>query len=182
MAVTADLSRPLTEAEMATLAKLLPRAFATSRAAVPKTGSQYQALVNLSVPRTDDADRQTDLVTRGNTVILTDEQAAKFLPPVKPFPMIRRIKDQHEPLPRITGRHMSGPIRQPPVPQPGTADPRPDPAGSSVITEVKDDADQNPPVPEMNEPAAGSENAPVTTQDAIDLPPGTRVTNGITRQ
>ena len=39
----------------------------------------YQALINLSVPRRGDKDKQTDIVHAGETVELDDDLAAQFL-------------------------------------------------------------------------------------------------------
>jgi len=131
--------------------------------------SAYQAIVNLSVPRTGDPNRETDLVLAGETIDLTDDMAAKFLPPLKAFPMIRSAKDSTEPLPRLHPKQLSGiainqrtgqRIGNPGVPE----NARPDPPGSSQVTVLEP--------PEANEPQPGSEDSPPPPdQDAVDIPP-----------
>jgi hypothetical protein len=131
--------------------------------------SAYQAIVNLSVPRVGDPNRETDLVMAGETIDLTDDQAAAFLPPRKAFPMIRSVKDSGEPLPAVHPRRLSGiSINQRTGKRIGMPGPpegaRPDPPGSSVVTVLEP--------PEANEPQPGSEDAPPPPeQDAVDIPP-----------
>jgi hypothetical protein len=130
--------------------------------------SAYQAIVNLSVPRVGDPNRETDLVLAGETIDLTDDMAAKFLPPLKAFPMIRSVRDSSDPLPAIHPKQLSGiainqrtgkRIGVPGPPQ----DARPDPPGSTTITVLEEP-------PEANEPQPGSEDAS-PDQDAVDIPP-----------
>lgn len=119
---------------------------------------KYQALVNLSVPMpvlpgvADE--KRTILVPPGETIELTEQQAHHFLHEL-PRPAIRPVAEGSEPLPRITGRDLSGRAFGPP------ADARRDPAGSSgvIVTEI----------PEASEPQPGDEQGPDT--DAVDLPP-----------
>ena len=130
-----------------------------------RTGAVYQALANISVPWAgENPDHRTDLVMRGNpTRMLTDEEAEPLLnrPAHLGGPVIRKIKEASEPLPAMTGRTLSGPIRAPGQPAPGTDGPRPDPAGSSQVYEIQQ--------PELAEPQAGTEQ--VTDDGAVDLPP-----------
>jgi hypothetical protein len=129
--------------------------------------SAYQAIVNLSVPRIGDPNRETDLVMAGETIDLTDDMAANFLPPLKAFPMIRSVKDSGEPLPAIHPKQLSGiSINRRTGKRIGLPGPpegaRPDPPGSSTITMVEP--------PEANEPQPGTEDSP-PEQDAVDIPP-----------
>ena len=165
MADTATAVRSLTAEERKTLAELLKRSGqqATPRIA-SKVGSTYQALTNLSVPRRGDPDKQCDLVTMGNTVILTDDEAALFLPPNKPVPCIRPVSELNEPLFPVPARVLSGPRRVP-------ADARPDPAGATTVQVV---AEVQP--PEATPAVLGSENSPGAPaeppsipQDALDI-------------
>lgn len=86
--------------------------------------SEYQALTHISLPR---ADGRTDLVTRGNTCKLTEEQARDFMS--RTPPIVRPAREANQPLPVLTGRSMFGM-------QPGAAPAAgifPDPAGSSGL-------------------------------------------------
>lgn len=183
---TATAGKPLSPAEQAKLVELLSRAGGVSLAAarqayVQKVGSMYQALDNLSVPRPDG---QTDLVPRGATVKLTDDEAAMFLPPVKSFAMIRRAAEQNQEMPFHHPRMHWGVQRGIPGPQSqgGPLDQggaRVDPPGSTKVMVQ---------IPESNEPHAGSENLPsdlaaqlgltgdggrdLSGPDAMDIPPG----------
>lgn len=168
MAATVTKPAGLSAEEMKALNDLAARAGLTLGKPPPRTGSVWQALVNISVPRPGDPDKATDLVMAGNTVTLTDEQAAKFLPPNKQVALIRKKAESGQPLPRITGRHLAGRLNGPP------ADVRPDPAGSSRVIKTEEAV-----IPEMTEPGPGGEEDKLP--DAIDLPPGTRVTGGISR-
>lgn len=128
--------------------------------------TKYLALVNLSVPRKNDPNKETDLVEVGETVELDDETAAKFLPPLRRPAVIRKAADRTSEMPVLRPRDLSGvAINQRTgkrVGYPGPpADARPDPPGSSQVLVQE--------LPESNEPQPGSENAPV--QDAEDIPP-----------
>lgn len=133
--------------------------------------SSYQAIVNLSVPRRGDPNKETDLVLEGETVDMDDDVASLFLPPLKAFPMIRPVKDSGEPLPRPHPKQLSGiAINQRTGKRIGFPGPpqnaRADPPGSSTITVMEP--------PEANEPAPGSETGgqPVPPEvDAEDIPP-----------
>lgn len=133
--------------------------------------SAYQAIVNLSVPRKNDPNKETDLVFAGETVDLPDDVAALFLPPARVPAVIRSVRESSEPLTRLLPRQLSGVainrrtgkrIGFPGPPQ----DARPDPPGSSMIQVVEP--------PEAHEPQPGDETAgqdvpaPV---DAEDIPP-----------
>ena len=129
--------------------------------------SSYQAVVNLSVPRKGDPNRETDLVLAGETIDLPDDVAALFLPPVKAWPMIRSVKESGEPLPAVHPKQLSGvAINQRTGKRIGYPGPpqgaRPDPPGSSQVTVLEP--------PEASEPQPGSENAPAEV-DAEDIPP-----------
>jgi len=129
--------------------------------------TSYQALVNLSQPRKDNS-KETDLIAPGETVDLTDEQAAQWLPPHRAFAMIRKAEGEQA-LPAVLPRQMFGIAINPRtgklLGRPGPpAEARPDPPGSSTV-QVQ--------IPEAAEPQPGSENEP-PPQDAVDLPPRRR--------
>jgi hypothetical protein len=124
---------------------------------------KYQALTNLSVPMPGDKDARTFLVPRGETVELTEEQARNLSTMPGGRPAIRPVKEGSEPMPELTGRLLSGPIRRPPPPAPGTDSARPDPPGSSRVAVYHD-------APELHEPQLGSENG--LDMDALDIAPG----------
>lgn len=144
---TAEKARPLNAEERRQLTALLER---SGQRSVPahREGQKYQALMNLSVPRRGDTERQCDLVPVGETVTLTDEEAALFLPPHKPLPMIRPVSDQGEPLHRIPARALAGQLRVP-------AMARPDPAGSTQVSVIEEPS----PVPESQQVRVGAENS-----------------------
>lgn len=128
--------------------------------------TKYMALVNISVPRKNDPNKETDLVMAGETVELDDEIAALHLPPLRRPATIRKAADRTSEVPVIRPRDLSGvAINQRTgkrIGYPGPpADARPDPPGSSQILVQE--------VPEANEPVPGSENAP--RDDAMDIPP-----------
>lgn len=132
---------------------------------------KWQALDNLSVPRANDPEHKTDLVVPGDTVDLTEEQASHYLgtcrcPPHqqrRQYPSIRKAAEASKPMPQMPPRLRSGPLRGPA----SAIGERADPKGSSRIIEQK--------VPEMDEPSPGSESG---DENALDLPPGTRVAAG----
>jgi hypothetical protein len=139
---TTEKARPLNADERRALAELLAR---SGQRSVPahREGQRYQALMNLSVPRRGDTDKQCDLVPAGETVTLTDDEAELFMPPVKPVAMIRPVSEQGEPFHRIQARQLAGRIRIP-------AHARPDPEGATSIIETN-------PVPEATPAVIGSE-------------------------
>lgn len=167
---TAELVQPLSQSEKERLDELLARASAGQGPAV-RIGKPYVALVNLSVPRRGDPEKNTDLVPAGETVHLTDEEAAQYLrhggrdgrqiAVIRPAtgPKSSNLKPQ-----RVPPRAVSGRLTAPP------ADARPDPAGSSAIQVAQ------PLIPESAEPVPGTENfdgdagpgsGPVEAEDII---------------
>jgi hypothetical protein len=140
------------------------------QAVVSEGRAKYQVLVHTSVPQRDPVTGkptgQTDLVSPGETVELT-EQEARHLMDTSPrsghrVPLVRPAKDAKEPLQRVHPAHASGIMQRP-------ADARPDPAGSSHI-QVQQDTERQP---ESNEPQPGSEGQlPSDLIDALDIPPG----------
>jgi hypothetical protein len=129
--------------------------------------SAYQALLNLSVPRKGDPNKETDLVFAGETIELDDDVAELFLPPRKAFPMIRAVKESGEPLPQFHPKQLSGiAINQRTGKRIGYPGPpegaRPDPPGSTTIQVLEP--------PEASEPVPGSEDSPAPV-DAEDIPP-----------
>jgi hypothetical protein len=128
--------------------------------------SKYEALVNLSVPRKNDPNKETDLVMAGDTVDLDDDTAAKLLPPMRRPALVRKAADRTSERTVLLPRHLSGVAINhrtgKRVGYPGPpADARPDPPGSSQVLVQE--------LPEGNEPVPESENQP--PGDAVDLPP-----------
>jgi hypothetical protein len=129
----------------------------------------YQAIVNLSHPRRGDPGKETDLIGAGETVDLTDEEAAMYLPPRRNPPVIRPAKDATGPMVRLLPRQLSGVAinlrtgKRIGVPGP-PADARPDPEGSSAVQVL---------IPEAAEPQPDDETRPADT-DAVDIPPRAR--------
>jgi len=118
--------------------------------AAPK-GQQYEALTNLSVgrvvPAGKDSEKAADIVHRGETVFLTDEQAARFLEPGRhKVPVIRKASEQNDPAPRITAGDLFG--ARPLAQQFGA---RPDPEGASRVVENPDPVHPAN-APEANDP------------------------------
>lgn len=134
--------------------------------------SRYQALTNISVPQrspeTGLLTGQNDLVPAGETVELTEREAANLMATGgktgRLVPAVRPLSQQDEALPRLLPRQLSGRLRTPVTPPPGSDLPRPDPPGSSHLI-------VNDPTPESNEPSPGDEQAPPPVQDAMDIPP-----------
>ena len=128
---------------------------------------RYQAITFISHPRKGDPNRETDLIYPGDTLDLTDEEAALYLPPRRVPAVIRASAEAGEPLPRLHPKQLSGVAVNPRtgrrVGQPGPPDgARPDPAGSSAVQVLEP--------PEANEPQPDSQNQP-PADDAVDLPP-----------
>jgi len=127
----------------------------------------YQALVNISHPRKGDPNKETDLIMAGETVDLTDEEAARYLPPARLQALIRPAKESGGPQPQFAPRSLFGVAINPRtgkrIGRPGPpADARPDPPGSSQVQVMEP--------PEASEPQPGDETAgPVV--DAEDIPP-----------
>lgn len=166
--------RGLTAAELKTLEKLLLKAnIGNMHGPAVQVGKPYVALTWLSVPRREQADpkdRQTDRVAPGETIYLTDDEAAKFLrhgPQDGRRVAVIRAKnevDQNN-VPKPHPSLLSGLPFRASAPIPGTDMPRPDPAGASRIIE------SNVP-PEMQVPQEGRGGTP-SIQDAMDIVPGT---------
>jgi hypothetical protein len=118
--------------------------------------SKWQALTNISVPQKGSANGQTDLVTRGNTVEMTDAAAAE-VNQRHAVDVLRPAREASTPMPVITARQLMG--RRP---QPG-ADARPDPQGSTQVYQLTPEATDPQPLPD------GTPAAPLL--DALDIPP-----------
>jgi hypothetical protein len=131
-------------------------------------GSKYIALTNLSRPRKNrKPDDPNDLVPAGETVVMTAEEAAMYLPPNKPVPMVAKIGDSAGAA-LLLPRQMSGRMRQPPSnPPKGYDGPRRDPAGSTHILVMEEATDGADHLPEGEHAAAFTEGV----VDALDIPP-----------
>lgn len=129
----------------------------------PKTGV-WLALTNLSIGRafTKIEDKAADIVHKGETVTLTEEQAHGFLKRHK-RPVIRPAAET-DPPPRLVARDLFG---APPPPQFGV---RPDPPadpdrtvlGLPLGASVVDDSEHAASAPEANDPVVdmgGNPNA-----------------------
>jgi hypothetical protein len=134
---------------------------------------KYQALTNVSVPQRTEAGvltGQNDLATPGDIVELTEREAANLMDcsprSGRRTPAVRAYADRSADVPRLHPKMLSGLIRQPAVPPPGSDGPRPDPEGSSQVRIVE----AGPTPPEFTEPQPGSETGPPIT-GALDLPP-----------
>jgi hypothetical protein len=168
---TATEARGLTKAELAQLEKLMAKAnIGNVHGPAVRLGREYVALTNLAVPRRDDKDRQTDLVLAGDTVWLTDDEAAKFLRhgdrDGRRVSVIRLKSevDANRP-PRPHPSLLTGPLMRPVTPAPGSDMPRPDPEGASRLVE------QKVTVPESQQADIAAGGTP-SIQDAIDIVPG----------
>ena len=95
--------------------------------AKPKT-SLWQALANLSIGRSTDREKSADIVHKGETVTLTEEQSQGFLTRHK-VPVIRPAGEQNSPAAPVRAKDLFG--KQPVAAQFGA---RPDPPGSSRVT------------------------------------------------
>lgn len=130
----------------------------------------YQALTNVSVPQRDLAskdDRRTDLAAPGERIELTEREAAHLLSQGA----VRPWEQHNEPLPRLTGRQLSGPMRVPAVSSnPNDTGPRPDPAGSSRLTVLQDVEPGSNTLPAGD---SGADELFGSSASALDLPPGT---------
>lgn len=157
-----DLTKPLSSQENMLLDNLLARRHA-GQAPGERVGQPHRALVNLSLPRIGDPQKQTDLVMAGDTVNLTTEEAAK-INRQHPVPVVVPVSDTESQPPRP--RTLSGPLYAPPPPAKGTDLPRPDPPGSShlIQAEVR--------IPEGGEPQIGEMDP--STAEAVDIPPRPR--------
>jgi hypothetical protein len=89
---------------------------------------RYEALTNLTIGRgASDKEKAADIILRGETVTLTDEQAERFLHG-HPVPVVRRAGESGA-LPQITARALFRP-----QPGPNQFGARPDPAGASRVS------------------------------------------------
>ena len=130
----------------------------------PKTGL-WLALTNLSISRTFTKieDKAADIVHKGETVILTEEQAQGFLKRHK-RPVVRPATET-DPAPKITARDLFG---TPPPPQLGA---RPDPPadpdrtvlGLPLGVSTVDDHAGN--APEANDPQVDMGGNPNAAKD-----------------
>lgn len=172
MAETAEKPAGLTAAEQKKLDELLAKAAPLNlHGPALRAGKPYVALINLSLPRRGDKDKQCDLVPAGETVYLTDEEAATFLrhgsrdgrrvAVIRPKGEV----DANNP-PKPPPSLLTGPILRPQQPPPGSDLPRPDPAGSSHLLQYG----TGNPVPESAQPQPGTENV-MPGPDAVDIPP-----------
>lgn len=131
--------------------------------------AEYQALTNLSIGRNTsgkDGERLADIVHAGDTVHLTEEQAAGFTDPRRhKVPVIRPASEQNEPLPHIRAGDLFGAR-----PTAGQFGARPDPAGASqVIVNPDPDAPRDPAdplnAPEANDPVVDLSVDPDASKD-----------------
>ena len=113
--------------------------------AKPKT-SLWQALANLSIGRSTDREKSADIVHKGETVTLTEEQSQGFLSRHK-VPVIRPATEQNSPAARVRAKDLFAPQGRPGAAQFGA---RPDPPGSSKVTVTEADHVLN--APEAHDP------------------------------
>lgn len=115
-------------------------------AAQPKTGI-WLALTNLSIGRafTRAEDKAADIIHRGETVTLTEDQSHGFLHRHR-RPVIRPATDK-DPAPKLTARDLFG--VQPRAAQFGA---REDPPGSSKIVDTGADPEHAQNAPEAHDP------------------------------
>lgn len=132
---------------------------------------EYQALTALSIPQRTEKGvltGQNDLVVRGETVWLEETEARNLMATGqrtgRRYPAIRPVSEIDDELPRLHPRMLSGSLRAPVQPAPGTDAARPDPAGASKLL-IRE-------IPEAQEPQPGDEAVGVDP-DAIDITPGT---------
>lgn len=132
---------------------------------MPPSMKPYQALTNLSIGRTArdrTGEKLADIVHKGETVHLTDEQARGFMTRHR-VPVIRPVDEQDEPAPVIGARQLFG-ERAPAQ----AFQARPDPAGASQVR-------INPEAPADGSDAAESadpadpRNAPEANDPQTDL-------------
>ena len=145
------------------------------------------ALINLSVPRRGDKDRNTDLVMAGETIYLTEEEARSFnrhgVRDGRQVEVLRKLSGpdgSREEAPRLLPRHVSGRLFRPTTPPPGSDAPRPDPAGSSARSSTSMTA-RPPKAPSPRSPDSSemADHLRETVQaDAVDLPPRRTRTQG----
>lgn len=177
-AVAAEEARPLTEEEKKILRDLMTRESAWASPAT-RTGEPYLALVNLSVPRRGDKDRQSDLVMAGETVYLTAEEARTFnrhgARDGRQVDVLQKLSGPggtRQEAPRIPPRAVSGRLFRPPPPPPGSEFARPDPPESSHVQVIEDGRapeTEGAMAADPSELADQLRSSP--PQDALDLPP-----------
>lgn len=169
---------PLSSAEREALAALLARD-AASKGPAGRIGEPYVALVNLSVPRRGDKDRNSDLVFAGETVYLTEEEARQFERhdpgrDGRVVSVVRKLSGpdgSRETPPRLLPRHVSGRLFRPQTPPPGSDAPRPDPEGSSAIQVIEEGRAPEAAGSMAPEPAEMGDHLRESVADAVDLPP-----------
>jgi hypothetical protein len=177
-AITAtEQARPLDETEKQALRDLMARENAWTGPAT-RIGEPYLALINLSVPRRGDKDRNSDLVMAGETIHLTEEEARQFnrhgTRDGRQIEVVRKLSGpdgSREEMPRIPPRAVSGRLFRPPPPPPGSDAPRPDPAESSRIQVLDDGRAPETSGAMSAEPSEMADNLRDGAQDALDLPP-----------
>jgi hypothetical protein len=137
--------------------------------AKPEPGrSEYQALTNLSIGRRGDKDKAADFVPKGETVWLTEDEAARFLDTSRhKTAVIRPASEKNEPMPRITGAGMFGAKGRPappPVPEGSAAL---DVTNESKIGHIDSSDPANHPEakqPDVTDPDAGNDGATARTR------------------
>ena len=177
-AVADEQARPLTEAEKQVLRDLMTRENAWATPAT-RVGEPYLALVNLSVPRRGDKDRNCDLVLAGETVYLTAEEARQFNRhgnrdgrQVNVLQKLSGLDGTRQEAPRVPPRAVSGRLFRPPVPESGDIGPRPDPPESSAIQVIEDGRAPEAAGAMTADPSEMADQLRSTAaQDALDLPP-----------
>src|ERR1035441_2849127 len=175
MTSAATEARPLTDAERATLTGLLAREKGTP---ATRVGEPHVAPTCLSVPRPGDKERNGALVSRGEIVYLTEEEARQFnrkgTRDGRQTDVLRKVTGpdgSHETIPVLPPRALSGRLFRPAMPPPGSDTARPDPEGSSRISALDDgQAPEGEPAKPGPEERADHLRESVTT-DAADLPP-----------
>jgi hypothetical protein len=172
-----EQARPLTEDEKRVLRDLMTRENAWTGPA-SRIGEPYLALINLSVPRRGDKDRNSDLVMAGDTVYLTDEEARQFNRhgnrDGRQVDVVRKLSGPdgtRGEAPRLLPRHVSGRLFRPAVPPPGSDAPRPDPEGSSRVQVLDDGRAPETEGAMSASPEEMADNLRDAAPDAVDLPP-----------
>jgi hypothetical protein len=178
MAEVTEQARPLTEDEKKVLRDLMTRENAWTGPAT-RIGEPHVALINLSVPRRGDKDRNSDLVLAGETVYLTDEEARQFnrhgQRDGRQVEVVRKLSGpdgSRGEVPRVPPRAVSGRLFQPPAPPPGSEMARPDPEGSSRVQVLEDGRAPEAAGAMSAEPSEMADQLRSSApQDAVDLPP-----------
>jgi hypothetical protein len=184
-ATAAEQARPLTEEEKHVLRDLMTRENAWATPAT-RVGEPYMALVNLSVPRRGDKDRNCDLVMAGETVYLTAEEARQFnrhgTRDGRQVDVLQKLSGpdgSRQEAPRIPPRAVSGRLFRPPMPESGDIAPRPDPPESSAIQVIEDGrAPETAGAMSADPSEMADQLRSAAAQDALDLPPRRARTRG----